>query len=316
MIILLFGSSGLLGSSILNLFSCQPNLTVVNPSRTEVDLTSSILDLQRYIDSVSPDIIINCAGKIGGLYSQIKLPADYLAVNVSILNNLFQATCASTKRPHIINFLSTCCFPVDVTYPITPEQLHAGPPHSTNSSYSFAKRLVDTYSSAFYNQHSLLSSTFILGNLFGQHDHFSSPETAHVIPSLIMKSFRAVEDQSYVLPIQGNGAPLREFLYANDVASMLLSYIVSPLINTYSTPYLFSNHNEISILDLASKIANLVSPDHPIRVQPQSLSDIGQLQKPSCSSPELIALDIPFTPLETALSDVITHYRHYHLRLN
>ena len=310
--VLIFGSSGLLGSSIFSLFQGKSSYDILAPSKSELNLFD-YHSVEKYIEIHRPNFLINCAAKVGGLYSQIRQPATYLQQNISITNNIFNAVYSVSSNTHIINFMSTCCFPISVKYPITEDQLHEGPPHETNYSYSYAKRMIEIYSSSFFKEFKISSTNFIFGNLFGLNDHFNNPNDAHVIPALIVKAFKAIDDKTFSFQILGDGTPLREFLYANDAAKIVYAYLDKmPDLNGSKT-LLFSNPNAVTIFNLASMISKTVSPDKDIMVVKEASTDPGQSQKPSKSSQTLTELqDFEFTPLGVALDEVVKHYLKYY----
>jgi GDP-L-fucose synthase len=307
--ILLLGSTGLLGNSISNSLLRNKDYTILAPSRSQLD-ASNVEALRNYLFQTEPDTIINCAARVGGLYSQINYPASYLHENILVTDSLYEATRLSHSSAFIINFLSTCCFPATVDYPISPNQLHNGPPHHTNSSYSYAKRMIDVYAQSYYREYGISSTTFVLGNLFGKHDHFSDPQNAHVIPSLIAKAHAAVQSRENSFEILGDGSPLREFLYADDAAECISLFLKT--FDRLQKPnlLLFSNPNEISILELAKIIGKIASPSNPLAVKQTSVESQGQARKPSQTSVQLLQLFKPemFTPFEHAIMEVYSFY--------
>ena len=307
--ILLLGSTGLLGNSLATILLQSNKHSIQMPSRDELDVSNSSI-LAKYLSENKPDIILNCAARVGGLYSQINQPARYLHDNILLIDSLYEATRMASSNTHIISFLSTCCFPVNVDYPITPSQLHNGSPHYTNSSYSYAKRMSDVYAQAYYRECGITSTIFILGNLFGKNDHFHDPQNAHVIPALIVKAHAAVESGQNSLEIFGDGSPLREFLFADDAAKCISLFLDTLGRDQEPELLLFSNPREVSIFDLASLIARIASPDTPLAIKKTTVESQGQNKKPSQTSAKLTRLFKPemFTPLEEALRQVYTVY--------
>jgi GDP-L-fucose synthase len=313
--VLLLGSTGLLGSAIREVLTEDSLIDLDCPPRSTLALGKG-QEFKDYILNKPCDVIINCAARVGGLYSQIRSPATYLSDNIAVVNDLYSSTSKLPSKPHIINFASTCIFPVDIQYPIEPSKLHLGPPHDTNGSYSYAKRMVDIYAKAYSVEYNINSTTFILGNLFGPHDHFSSPNDAHVIPSLIVKAFKSVSDKSYTLSIMGDGSPLREFLFSYDAANLVRNYLGSGIIfnDRPDRTYLFSNHDAISIYELSQLIVRLVWPSTPIGIRRSSTKDKGQHKKPSRTSDYINSILPQLTPIDVALVHTIEWYRNNYLK--
>jgi len=250
-------------------------------------------------------LIINCAGRVGGLYSQLNKPVDYLTDNIGIIDSIYSAAIHVQGKVRIINFASTCIFPVESTYPLTESQLHDGPPHESNESYSYAKRLTTVYARACFRQYGILSTTFILGNLFGPNDNFNQPEDAHVIPALMMKAHNIKTGGFKSLKMKGSGKPIREFLYSKDAADMVVKYIDSQLYRGEAKDniYLYSNHEEITIMGLARLILDVVGVDKRTKIDVEDVSDPGQLKKPSRTSSALKELNPTLTEFRQALAE-------------
>jgi GDP-L-fucose synthase len=92
------------------------------------------------------------------------------------------------KVEKVISLLSTCIYPDIVSYPLTEEQIHNGPPHSSNFAYAHAKRMIDIQSRAYRKQYGCNFITAVPNNLFGEHDNFHLNDS-HVIPAIIRKIY-------------------------------------------------------------------------------------------------------------------------------
>lgn len=147
--------------------------------------------------------------------------------------------------------LSTCIYPDDVEYPLSEDKIHAGPPHSSNYGYAYAKRMLEVQSRTYRHQYGCNFITAIPNNLFGECDNYHL-EDSHVIPAIIHKMYLANKNNTDV-ELWGDGSPLREFTYSYDLASILLF-----LLENYNDegPINVGNTIEISIKSAAEKIKN------------------------------------------------------------
>ena len=190
---------------------------------------------------LKPEGVIHCAAKVGGVNGNMKYPADFtyekLVMNTNIIE---ESRKAGVKK--LISFASTCVFPDKVEYPLTPDKIHLGPPHSSNYGYAYAKRMAEIQIQAYREQYGVNYFSVIPCNIYGPGDNYNL-ENGHVIPSLIHKFFTA-EQMGEDVEIWGSGKPLREFIFSKDVARL-----TELLYDNYEggDPVILSSSEEISI---------------------------------------------------------------------
>ena len=178
-----------------------------------------------------------------------------------------------------VSCLSTCIFPDETPYPIDETMVHNGPPHASNYGYSYAKRMVDVYNRAYHDQHGRNFTSVIPTNVYGPHDNYHL-EDSHVIPGLIHKAYIAKRDGT-ALQCWGSGAPLRQFIYSEDLARLfvwaLRSYD-SPEPIILSVP----EEDEVSIRDVVQMVAEATGIP-PERIEFDTSKADGQFKKTACS---------------------------------
>ena len=284
---LVTGGSGLVGSAIESDYK---------PTRNELDLLDlySILD---YIVANDIDSIIHCAARVGGIKANSEHLGEFYYDNIIMNSNVLEAA-RITGVKKVVSFMSTCVFPADATYPLTPDQIHLGEPHQSNYAYAYSKRMVEVQSRAYRDQYGCNFVTVIPCNIYGKHDNFNL-ESGHVIPSLIHKCYLA---KQYDTPFEvwGTGRAYREFIYAKDVGKL-----AAWTLENYddSEPLIISPDEEVSIAQIAQEIAYRMEFNGVIRYN-QKLD--GQLRKPSDNSKlkQLIG-SFTFTPIEEGLEESI-----------
>ena len=185
-----------------------------------------------------------------------------------------------------------------VTYPLTEDQLHLGPPHPSNFGYAYAKRMVDVMSRAYRQQYGCNFITAIPNNLYGENDNFDL-ENSHVVPALIRKVWEAKLNNKPFIECWGDGTPLREFTYSEDIVKILLF-----LLENYNDPEPINigNTEEYSIRQVVETICSILEYDGEIRWNAQMPS--GQHRKPS-SNQKLLDLGWDkkwYTSLEKGLT--------------
>ena len=281
------GGSGLVGSAIESNF--KPSSEYVNLMHVE--------DIIRYITRNKIDSIIHCAAKVGGIKANSDHLGEFFYKNVIMNANLLHAAHeAGVKK--VVSFMSTCIFPDDVEYPLTPCQIHMGEPHPSNYSYAYAKRMLEVQSRAYRDQYGSNFVTVIPCNIYGPNDNFNL-DSGHVIPSLIHKCYLAKQNNTD-FEIWGTGQAYREFIYSKDVA-----YIAQWVLENYDEyePLIISPDEEISIATIAQEIAWRMEFEGNIVYN--GMRD-GQLKKPSNNMTLKHMLpDYTFVPIEVGLRRTI-----------
>jgi len=281
---LVTGGSGMVGSA----------LKTILPDADYIDreaLHSSCYD-------VKDKTVIHLAAKVGGVKANTDYVGDFYLEN-SLINQkvLEKARVGGAKK--VVSMLSTCIYPDAqyVSYPLTEDQLHLGPPHGSNFGYAYAKRMLDVMSRAYRQQYSCDFITVVPNNLYGINDNFDL-NSGHVIPSLIRKVFEAKLSKQSSFEVWGDGSPRREFTFSGDIARVIML-----IAGKYSDPdpINIGNTEEHSIKEVVETICEIVGYDGKISWR----SDMpnGQHRKPS-SNKKLIELgwnESNFTTLKDGL---------------
>jgi len=248
--VLVAGSTGLVGSAIAAAYESRGE-KVIRVSRSIVDLTDSEAT-RRFLLYNKPTIVVDAAGKVGGIGANNAYPVEFLNENIRIQSNLMAAAHEADVQKFI--FLgSSCIYPRDCPQPIKEEYLLTGPLEATNSAYAIAKiagiELVNSYRKEFGRKWISLMPT----NLYGPHDNFNI-SSSHVVPALIRRFFEAVTLNHPAVTLWGSGSPRREFLHVDDLAQAVLkaseSYDSSMHLNV-------GTGEDLSINELAQLISSL-----------------------------------------------------------
>lgn len=209
---LVTGGSGQVGKHLKQLL---PDAIFISSSDCNLLIESEIIKL---LDDVRPDAIIHLAGKVGGISENIKFPSEYFYQNI-IINSVLLENARKMNVKKFIAVLSTCAYP-DILpiemYPMTEECLHLGPPTETNFGYGYAKRCMAVHIESINKQYGLSYQYVIPPNLYGPYDKFD--ERSHYIGALMMKISKAKDK----IELMGDGSPLRQFMYAGDLARALI----------------------------------------------------------------------------------------------
>ena len=289
---LVTGGSGLVGSAIESYFK---------PSSKQLNLMH-VEDIIRYITLNKIDSIIHCAAKVGGIKANSDHLGEFFYKNVIMNTNLLHAA-HETGVKKVVSFMSTCVFSDDVEYPLTPCQIHMGEPHPSNYAYAYAKRMLEVRSRAYRDQYGSNFVTVIPCNIYGPNDNFNL-DTSHVLPAIFRKIYlgKCLQENNWdaiirdinqrpldqiidlssniqvlaglekyginenSIEIWGSGKPLREFLWADDLADACL-YLMEKINfkdlyennkEIRNTHINIGSSEEISIKDLAMLIKNII----------------------------------------------------------
>jgi GDP-L-fucose synthase len=250
--------------------------------------------------------IIHLAARVGGVKANTDYIADFYSEN-SVINEKILRYAHTGGAKKVVSLLSTCVYPDApyIKYPLTEDQLHFGPPHSSNFGYAYAKRMVDVMSRAYRQQYGCNFITAIPNNLYGENDSFHAVDS-HVIPALIRKVWEAKINQQNYVECWGDGTPLREFTYAQDIAKILLF-----LIENYDEPgpINIGNTDERSIKEVVEAICHIF--EYTGEVVWNTAMPTGQFRKPS-SNQRLLDLGWKeewYTSLEEGLKNTCNWFK-------
>jgi GDP-L-fucose synthase len=251
---------------------------------------------------VNPVFVIHLAAKVGGLFRNMNNKIEMYLDNIKMNNNVLEV-CHKLKVTKVVSCLSTCIFPDKVEYPINETMLHIGEPHSSNNTYSYAKRMLDILSKAYQEQYDDNFICIIPTNIYGPNDNFNL-EDSHVIPGLIHKCYLAKKNNEPFV-IYGSGSPLRQFIYSIDLARLILwSLFVYDKRDTIILSN--SEKDELSIKTVAIEIASIFEYDN---IKFDTTRSDGQYRKTADNSKLLRYLpDFKFTDIKTGLKETIVWF--------
>ncbi len=288
--LLVTGSNGLVGSSIISDVKIGREINLINPS-----------DTLNVFKTHKPTHIIHCAGKVGGVGGNMNYKGEYFYDNIMINTNVIESA-RKTDVKNLLCFLSTCVFPDNVSYPLTEDKIHLGEPHFSNYPYAYAKRMADVQIRAYREQYGLNYISVIPTNIYGPNDNFSL-EHGHVMPMLIHKLYNAQKNNTDFI-VWGSGKPLREFIFSKDIAR-LSEWAVDNY--NESEPIIFSPSEEISIIDLVDLLVKEFNFRGKV-IFDKTKPD-GQYRKPSDNSKLKSYLpDFKFTTIEDGIKETINWF--------
>lgn len=304
--IVIYGGSGLVGSSYKDIVTNSTDIYYF-PTRQEVNLMN-FEDVKEYMSKIQPNVVINLAGYVGGLFGNMSEPVNFFNVNMQINMNVINAVhSVCEKNTILISLLSTCIFPDKmIEYPITSDMLHNGPPHESNEGYAYAKRMIDVLTRCYRKQYNARYITITPSNLYGEYDHFDDIQNSHVVPALINKAYNALIN-SEKIEVKGTGNPLRQFTYVNDLINSI-EYIWRNFEQfDRNDTIIVTNTEEVSIKQLIHTIAETFGIGENRIIFDNIPSNDGQYKKTS-KCDEILEQSIKFTSLRQGILNVIQKY--------
>ena len=207
----------MVGRNLIDL--CPKSVELICPSRAELDLIDAH-SVQVFIKNIQPDLIINCAGKVGGIKANMAEPFSFFVDNMLINQSIILGAYNSNVK-YLLNFGSSCMFPRNAENPLKEDLLLTGELEPTNEGYALAKIAAQRMISYLSFEHpELCYKTVIPCNLYGKYDKFEE-DKAHMIPAVIARMYQAVVENKSIVTIWGDGSARREFMYAEDLAYMI-----------------------------------------------------------------------------------------------
>tara|TARA_B100000795_G_scaffold111928_2_gene82732 strand:- start:2570 stop:3511 length:942 start_codon:yes stop_codon:yes gene_type:complete len=299
--ILVTGGSGLVGKALEKVVTNAENWIFL--SSTDGDLRS-LKECRHIFETHQPTHVIHLAAIVGGLFHNMVAGADFFDGNMRMALNVYK--CAHENGVQkLVSCLSTCIFPDDICrseMPIDETMVHQGPPHSSNEGYAYAKRMLDVLNKTYNAQHDCMYTSVVPTNIYGPHDNFHL-NNGHVIPALIHKA--SLSHGSNKLVVAGTGTPMRQFIYSEDLAKLLIWTLehynsIEPLI--LSVP----PEDEVSI----GHVASLIAAQFDGTIEYDSSKSDGQFKK-TASNAKLQTLlpHFEFTTIEEGIAKTVAWFK-------
>jgi len=291
MSLLVTGGSGLVGNALRKIY---PDAIYI--SSKDYDLTKE-KDVKAMFEKHRPSRVIHLAAKVGGLKDNINHPAEFLYQNV-LMNTYVIHYAYKNNVEKLITTLSNCAYPdIAKKYPMTENQLLEDLPASTNLSYGYSKRLLYIQIKAYRKQHKCRNSAAIPCSIYGPYDKFED-DKSHFLAALIKKIYYSNKNKEKSIKLLGTGKPLRQYIYSEDVAKILLL-----LLEKYDDeePINIAPKENLSIKEIA-EIAIKSTNSNNIKIEFDKSSPDGQYRK-DLSNDKLYNIigNFGFTPLSEGI---------------
>lgn len=214
--ILITGQEGMVGSSIYDALKKRKNFKIIECKRKDLDFTNQ-LSVNNWFKKNKPNIVINAAGRVGGILDNSNFQSDYLYINSMIGLNVINASLNNNVN-QLINLGSACIYPKIVKQPIHEDSLLTSPLEKSNEGYAIAKITTLKYCQYIKKKFNKNFISLQPANLYGKGDNFDL-KASHVLPALVKKFYLAKKRKMSHVEIWGSGKAKREFLNVADLAN-------------------------------------------------------------------------------------------------
>lgn len=246
------GHKGMVGSAIVRELQRQGYTNIIKREHRQLDLTRQS-QVEGFFFSERPEYVFLAAAKVGGIMANSNSSADFMYNNMLIEMNVIN--CAWKYGCKKLEFLgSSCIYPKFAEQPIMENSLLTGALEPTNEAYALAKISGLKYCQFLNQQYGTHYISIMPTNLYGPNDNYD-PMNSHVLPAFIRRFHEAKVNNLPNVVCWGDGSPLREFMYVDDLANLCVF-----LMNNYNDnePVNAGSGEELSIKDLAELVADIV----------------------------------------------------------
>ena len=213
------GHRGMVGSSIVRQLKIRKNIKIITRDKKDLDLVNQVA-VNNFFKKEKIDQIYLAAAKVGGIYANNSLPAEFIYENIMIQSNIIHSAFLNGVKK-LLFLGSSCIYPKKAKQPMQEEALLTGVLEPTNEPYAIAKiagiKLCESYNRQYGKSFGIDYRCLMPTNLYGPGDNYH-PKNSHVIPALLRRFHEAKIKNYPNVKIWGSGKPKREFLFVDDVA--------------------------------------------------------------------------------------------------
>ncbi len=246
------GHLGMVGSAIVRELHRQGYDNIITRTHAELDLCRQDA-VEHFFSAERPEYVFLAAAKVGGIGANSAAPADFMYMNMMLEMNVIHAAMQNGCKK--LEFLgSSCIYPRMAPQPMTEQCLLTSSLEQTNEAYALAKISGLKYCEYLNRQYHTDYISVMPTNLYGPNDNYH-PENSHVLPAMIRRFHEAKVGHAESVVCWGDGSPLREFLYVDDLANLCVF-----LMNNYSGDETVNagTGKELTIKELAEMVARVV----------------------------------------------------------
>ena len=274
------GHRGMVGSAIIRELEREGYTNIITRTHAELDLCRQDA-VEQFFTEEQPEYVFLAAAKVGGIIANQSALADFMFDNMMLEMNVIHAAWKNGCKK-LLFLGSSCIYPRLAPQPMPESCLLTGELEKTNEAYALAKISGLKYCEFLNKQYGTDYISVMPTNLYGPNDNYH-PTHSHVLPALIRRFHEAKEQGLTSVTCWGDGSPLREFLYVDDLANLCVF-----LMNHYSGDETVNagTGKELSIKELTEMVAEVTGYEGEIlwdtskpNGTPRKLLDVSKAEK-------------------------------------
>ena len=256
--IFLAGHNGIIESEIYRKLK-KSYKKIITIEKKKLDLRDQT-KVFNFLKKIKPQVTIVAAAKVGGIKANNDFKADFIYDNISIQNNLIHGSFLSGTK-NLIFLGSSCVYPKNSKQPIKEKYLLSSYLEKTNEPYAIAKIAGIKLCESYNHQYKLNYKCLMPSNSYGLNDNYDS-KSSHFLPAIIKKIIDAIKNGENFITLWGNGTPLRELIFSDDVADAVLYFMNK---KTDEALINIGSKDEKSINDFAKLVMKILGVDLKIK---------------------------------------------------
>ncbi len=249
------GHRGLVGSAIKKEFEQKGYKNLLYRTHKELNLTNSKA-VKEFFEQEKPEYVVLSAAKVGGIYGNNTYPVEFFTENMKIQLNVIE-NAYKTGVKKLLFLGSSCIYPKNALQPLKEEYLLSDYLEKTNEMYALAKISGLKLCASYNREYGTNYISVMPCNLYGLNDNYDT-QNAHVLPMLVRRFHEAKEQNLPQVTVWGTGTPLREFMYAGDLASAVVYLMENKNADEIGEFINIGTGTEVTILELAKLIKKIV----------------------------------------------------------
>lgn len=303
--ILVLGGHGFVGRSVAEVLQDAGYDTIAISLRDGLDLMD-LSSTKKYFVKAKPDVIINCAAKVGSLNLVTQQAAEIVDINMRILVNVYKISHECAPNACIINPVANCAFPGHLEN-YAEDRLWDGQIHRSVLSYGSTRRMILILSECYLMQYGFRSINFFVPNMYGPYDS-TDPNKTHALNAIISKIVKIKAEGKREIEVWGSGIAIREWLFAKDFGRIVVETLKRIDDYGFSDPVNIAQNFGLSVRELVDMIIKEMNFDCKIMWNrdmpdgvPKKVMDDNRFRK--------LFPDFKFTGLKTGIKETVKYYK-------
>lgn len=300
--IVVLGGTGFLGKHVVRKLR-EKGDEVTSLSRREGCDITNLTEFTRRLKEENPYAIINCAAHVGSVHYAIQYAADMISDNMQIVLNIYKGVQQACPEVKVINPISNCSYPGDANTHYEPDW-EKGAVHDSVLAYASVRRMIYAFAESYRKQYGTKSINWLIANAYGPGD-YTDPNKVHALNGILIRLIKAQRAGDRTFEIWGSGKPIREWVYIEDAARMLVDSIdldeqVYPLNLAQNKAYSIAEIAEIGAKALHYDVEFTFNTKYADGA-PFKILDDRQFR---AKYPDFV-----FTPLDVGIANTIDYYQ-------